>query len=108
MGMVANIYVGSVKTIAPVTLPAADRFGIAVMDFSDDYSVFDWGKMPDRIKDKGAALCMMSSYFFEKIKSAGVPTHYIALLDGNIRKRTDEILLPAGRMEILPILRGEI
>jgi phosphoribosylaminoimidazole-succinocarboxamide synthase len=44
--------------------------------FTDDYSVFDWGKMPDEIPDKGASLCSMGAYNFELLESEGVPTHY--------------------------------
>jgi phosphoribosylaminoimidazole-succinocarboxamide synthase len=44
--------------------------------FTDDYSVFDWGKMPDEIPRKGATLCTMGAYNFELLEDAGVPTHY--------------------------------
>ncbi|MFB6140846.1 MAG: phosphoribosylaminoimidazolesuccinocarboxamide synthase, partial [Halosimplex sp.] len=44
--------------------------------FTDDYSVFDWGKMPDRIPDKGASLCTMGAFNFELLERQGVPTHY--------------------------------
>lgn len=38
-----------------------------LFEFTDDYSVFDWGKMPDTIKYKGKALAIFGTYFFEKL-----------------------------------------
>ncbi|MFB6132541.1 MAG: phosphoribosylaminoimidazolesuccinocarboxamide synthase [Halanaeroarchaeum sp.] len=49
--------------------------------FTDDYSVFDWGKMPDTIPQKGASLCAMGAYNFERLEDAGVPTHYRGVVD---------------------------
>jgi phosphoribosylaminoimidazole-succinocarboxamide synthase len=37
--------------------------------FTDDYSVFDYGKMPDRIRGKGSALAMMTAYCFEQLEN---------------------------------------
>ncbi len=34
-------------------------------EFSDDYSIFDWGKMPDTIANKGRALTYMGAHFFK-------------------------------------------
>jgi phosphoribosylaminoimidazole-succinocarboxamide synthase len=36
-------------------------------EFTDDYSVFDWGKMPDTIAHKGRALALMGAYFFDRL-----------------------------------------
>lgn len=36
-------------------------------EFTDDYSVFDWGKMPDTIANKGLALTLIGAFFFEKL-----------------------------------------
>jgi phosphoribosylaminoimidazole-succinocarboxamide synthase len=41
--------------------------------FSDRYSVFDWGEMPDTINKKGEALAFMGKYFFEHL---GTPSHW--------------------------------
>ena len=40
-----------------------------LFEFSDDYSVFDWGKMPDTIKNKGRALAIFGAYFFESLRA---------------------------------------
>jgi len=53
-----------------------DELGRGSFVFTDDYSVFDWGKMPDEIPDKGASLCTMGAYNFELLEREGVPTHY--------------------------------
>ena len=53
-----------------------DALGRGAFVFTDAYSVFDWGKMPDPIPDKGASLCTMGAFNFERLEDAGVPTHY--------------------------------
>lgn len=69
------VYEGSVKRI----WKPLDKEGLLQFEFTDAYSVFDWGKMPDDIKDKGTSLTLMGEYFFqyfsqhkvwEKLKSA--------------------------------------
>jgi len=88
---------GSVKDLIVVKEPKRDELGLGRFVFSDRYSVFDYGVMPDTIEGKGKALCMMSAYFFEKLESMGVKTHYIGLGDG---KRFDEIEEPMDTMEV--------
>jgi phosphoribosylaminoimidazole-succinocarboxamide synthase len=57
--------------------PASDdELGAGSFVFTDDYSVFDWGKMPDTIPEKGASLCSMGAYNFELLEAEGVTTHY--------------------------------
>ncbi|NHN41510.1 phosphoribosylaminoimidazolesuccinocarboxamide synthase [Halorubellus sp. JP-L1] len=58
-----------------------DELGRGAFVFTDDYSVFDWGKMPDRIPDKGASLCSMGAFNFELLEKSGVPTHYRGVVD---------------------------
>ncbi|MBX9719787.1 MAG: hypothetical protein K2X81_00190, partial [Candidatus Obscuribacterales bacterium] len=41
-----------------------------LFQFTDDYSVFDWGKMPDTIENKGRALAVFGAYFFELLEKA--------------------------------------
>ncbi len=63
----------------------ADALGRGAFVFTDDYSVFDWGKMPDQIPDKGASLCSMGAFNFELLEEAGVPTHYRGVVaDGDV------------------------
>lgn len=65
------MYEGSVKNIYTSDVPAN-----LVFEFTDDYSVFDWGKMPDTIPQKGAGLAKLMSVLFEKLEAQGIKTHY--------------------------------
>ena len=56
---------GSVKDLKVIEKPTPDKMGVGRFHFSDRYSVFDWGEMPDHIDGKGAALCLMGAYSFE-------------------------------------------
>jgi phosphoribosylaminoimidazole-succinocarboxamide synthase len=56
-------YEGSVKRVLSSTAEADKLW----FDFTDDYSVFDWGKMPDTIENKGRALTLMGAFFFEEL-----------------------------------------
>ena len=56
-----------------------DALGRGAFVFTDDYSVFDWGKMPDTIPDKGASLCTMGAFNFELLEAEGIPTHYLGV-----------------------------
>jgi phosphoribosylaminoimidazole-succinocarboxamide synthase len=74
---------GSVKDLEVIKKPTKDSMGIGRFHFSDRYSVFDWGEMPDLIDGKGAALCMMGAYCFERLEKQGVKTHYRGLIDNS-------------------------
>ena len=66
----------SVKNFQVERPATADHLGRGRFEFTDDYSVFDWGKMPDEIPQKGQSLCTMGAYNFELLEEAGIPTHY--------------------------------
>lgn len=92
---------GSVKDLEVVKKPTKDVMGVGRFHFSDRYSVFDWGEMPDLIDGKGAALCMMGAYCFERLEEKGIRTHYRGLVDKNGRVvRFDELKEPSSIMEI--------
>jgi len=92
--------VGSVKDLEIVKKPTKTRMGIGRFHFSDRYSVFDWGEMPDHIDGKGAALCLMGAYCFEKLEERGIKTHYRGLVDEKGRVlRFDELEKPTNVME---------
>lgn len=92
---------GSVKDLEIIQKPTRDVMGIGRFHFSDRYSVFDWGEMPDHINGKGEALCLMGAYCFELLESKGVETHYRGLVDkkGGI-VTFEEIDAPTSTMEI--------
>ena len=66
----------SVKNFRVDDPATADGLGTGAFVCPDAYSVFDWGKMPDEIPDKGASLCTMGAFNFELLEAEGVPTHY--------------------------------
>ena len=59
MTLPAMIYEGSVKNVRGEKGKAPYIF-----EFSDRYSIFDWGQMPDLLTDKGASLAFMGWFFF--------------------------------------------
>ncbi len=71
----------SVKEFRVVEPATADGLGRGRFFFTDAYSVFDWGQMPDAIPKKGASLCVMGAFNFERLAAAGVATHYRGVVD---------------------------
>ncbi|MFC4357610.1 phosphoribosylaminoimidazolesuccinocarboxamide synthase [Halobium salinum] len=92
----------SVKEFRVEREPTADSLGRGRFVFTDDYSVFDWGKMPDEIPGKGAALCTMGSFNFELLDVNHVPTHYVGAVDepGGEPKELGECTSPPAEMAI--------
>jgi len=92
---------GSVKDLETIREPTQDSMGIGRFIFSDRYSVFDWGEMPDRIDGKGAALCLMGAYCFERLEEKGIRTHYRGLIaeSGKVAE-LKELKRPVNTMEI--------
>lgn len=90
----------SVKDFEVDSPPTEDELGRGRFLFSDRYSVFDWGEMPDRIPDKGAALCTMGAYHFEQLESEGIPTHYRGVVLDGTAVSLAEARRPPDRMSI--------
>lgn len=90
---------GSVKDLNILNAPTREKVGRGRFIFSDRYSVFDWGEMPDHIDHKGSALCISAAYFFEKLERAGIPTHYLGLVEDDQRKNIDQINQPIHVLE---------
>lgn len=90
----------SVKEFRVDTPATADSLGRGAFVFTDDYSIFDWGKMPDTIPNKGASLCAMGAANFERLEDAGVPTHYRGVQSGSEVVATDEVIDPPREMAI--------
>jgi phosphoribosylaminoimidazole-succinocarboxamide synthase len=91
---------GSVKDLEIIRKPTPTEMGVGRFHFSDRYSVFDWGEMPDHIDGKGAALCLMGAYCFERLEEKGIKTHYRGLVDKSGRVlRFDELKEPTNVME---------
>jgi phosphoribosylaminoimidazole-succinocarboxamide synthase len=72
-------YTGSVKTVyRDAQCPHVNYFA-----FSDDYSVFDWGKMPDTIAHKGRSLAILGGALFKELSQG---EHWQALAHQPILK----------------------
>jgi phosphoribosylaminoimidazole-succinocarboxamide synthase len=54
------IYEGSVKQI----YQDSENLKVLYFAYTDAYSVFDWGKMPDTLEGKGQSLLEIGAYFF--------------------------------------------
>jgi phosphoribosylaminoimidazole-succinocarboxamide synthase len=91
---------GSVKDLIVIEEPRKDKSGIGRFHFSDRYSVFDWGEMPDHIDGKGASLCLTSAYFFEKLDELGLKSHYLGLIENGERKKLFRLNNATDIMEI--------
>jgi len=71
---------GSVKDIEYLKSPKMNELGVGRFHFSDRYSIFDWGEMPDHIRSKGQSLCIMGAFNFEMMEKQGYKTHYRGLV----------------------------
>jgi phosphoribosylaminoimidazole-succinocarboxamide synthase len=92
---------GSVKDLEITQKPTREAMGAGKFHFSDRYSVFDWGEMPDHIDGKGAALCLMGAYCFERLEWQGIKTHYRGLVDENGKTvKIAELKQPSSTMEV--------
>src|SRR3990172_2232122 len=81
--------------------PTRNAMEIGRFHFSDRYSVFDWGEMPDQIEGKGKALCLMGAYCFERLENLGMKTHYKGLVGSDGRAVTfRELRQPSNTMEV--------
>ncbi|MGB6369894.1 MAG: phosphoribosylaminoimidazolesuccinocarboxamide synthase, partial [Atribacterota bacterium] len=91
---------GSVKDLTVIEKPLKNKSGRGRFIFSDRYSVFDWGEMPDHIPNKGKSLCVSAAYFFEKLETIGIKTHYFGLVEDNETKKFADIKRPADTMDV--------
>ncbi|MCQ4332507.1 phosphoribosylaminoimidazolesuccinocarboxamide synthase [Natronomonas sp. F2-12] len=90
----------SVKQFRVEEPATADDLGTGAFVFTDDYSVFDWGKMPDAIPNKGASLCAMGAANFEALEAAGIPTHYRGVIGGGEVVDLGSVASPPREMSI--------
>lgn len=91
---------GSVKDLILLEKPLKNKSGRGRFVFSDRYSVFDWGEMPDHIEKKGKSLCISAAYFFEKLETMGIKTHYQGLVEDDELKKLADIKVPVDVMEV--------
>ncbi len=101
---------GSVKDLVILKEARGKTPGIGRFVFSDRYSVFDWGEMPDHIENKGRAICLATAYFFEKLENMGIKTHYLGLLEDGKLKSIEDLREPANilGLKLLRVLKPPI
>ncbi len=90
---------GSVKDLVILEEPTREKTGLGRFHFSDRYSVFDWGEMPDHIEGKGCAICLSTAYFFEELENRGVKTHYLGLVEGDRVVDLSSLKNPSSMMQ---------
>ena len=91
---------GSVKDLRIIEQPQENKAGIANFKFSDRYSVFDWGEMPDHIPNKGKALCIIGAFFFEKLEEISKKTHYLGVIENGEVKKLSEVNNAVDMMQV--------
>ncbi|WP_255192876.1 phosphoribosylaminoimidazolesuccinocarboxamide synthase [Natronobeatus ordinarius] len=90
----------SVKEFRIEEEATADSVGRGSFVFTDAYSVFDWGQMPDQIPDKGASLCTMGAFNFERLEESGIPTHYRGVVENGDVLSLEDASRPPWEMAI--------
>ncbi len=104
---------GSVKDLKIIKPATKTELGEGRFIYSDRFSVFDWGEMPDTIPQKGAAISILAAYFFEELEKNGKKTHYKGLVEGGNVKKLSELKELSSEMAISllnvvkPILNGD-
>lgn len=91
---------GSVKDLDVLKPPTAEAAGLGRFRFSDRYSVFDWGEMPDTIPRKGEALALIGAFFFELMEREGITHHYRGLVEKGDLKHLEDLHQPSRLMEV--------
>lgn len=101
---------GSVKDLIVLEEAEGKKPGIGRFVFSDRYSVFDWGEMPDHIVNKGKSICIATAYFFEKLEEIGIKTHYLGLLEEGKLKNLKDLKGPSDilAIKLLRVLRPSV
>ncbi len=66
----------STKNLHVIEPPTERREGVGIFEYTDRYTVFHYGRMPDAIPGKGEATCRMAVFNFRLLEEAGVRTHF--------------------------------
>ncbi|MER6067052.1 phosphoribosylaminoimidazolesuccinocarboxamide synthase [Streptomyces sp. NPDC001792] len=101
----------STKTLHIVEPPTATREGVGVFEYTDHYTVFHYGRMPDPIPGKGEAICRMAAFNFTMLEEAGVRTHFRRFIAPNrieftlarLPEQAGRPLTPASGNYLIPL-----
>jgi len=74
--------------------------GQLMFRFSDRYSIFDWGEMPDLIPEKGKSLATMGDLLLTYLEKQGIKTHYVGRGDGKEDLIVKSVDVPRDNIEI--------
>ena len=80
---IGDMNMGSVKDLSVLKQATEDEMGIGVFDFSDRWSVFDYGDMGMPLPEKGSSLCRMAVHNFKELEKLGVKTHLRKFIEPN-------------------------
>ncbi|HLC36650.1 MAG TPA: phosphoribosylaminoimidazolesuccinocarboxamide synthase [archaeon] len=84
----------SVKDLTVLKKASKNEFGEGIFTFTDRYSVFDFGEMPDKIPGKGESLCRMSAFNFRELKKQGIENHLIEANSKSMKVKLVQVLFP--------------
>jgi phosphoribosylaminoimidazole-succinocarboxamide synthase len=73
----------STKNLEILEPPTATREGVGVFEYTDHFTVFHYGRMPDPIPGKGEAICRMAVFNLTMLEAAGVRTHFRRFITPN-------------------------
>jgi phosphoribosylaminoimidazole-succinocarboxamide synthase len=91
---------GSVKDLEVISLPTPTELGVGRFIFSDRYSVFDWGEMPDHIPHKGESMALLGGFFFEELEDRRIRTHYMGMVEDGVTVGLMDLREASREMEI--------
>lgn len=103
----------SVKSIGVIQEPTATTSGICDFIYRDQYSVFDWGKMPmpeGKIMDN-RAVALVAIYNYELVRGMGFDVCYVGAVDssGDVHNldwfRDNKVVPNALRVRMVNVLR---
>jgi phosphoribosylaminoimidazole-succinocarboxamide synthase len=101
----------STKNLHIIEPPTAKREGVGIFEYTDHYTVFHYGRMPDPIPGKGEATCRMAVFNFRLLEKAGVRTHFRRFIAPNrieftlarLPEQADRPLTPAAGNYLIPL-----
>ena len=79
-----ELYAGKAKSVF-----VTDDPDLLLLEFRDDTSAFD-GKRIEQLDRKGMVNNKFNAFIMEKLKAAGIPTHFERLVSGGNAGRIEE------------------